>query len=446
MLSFLSGHVFYPLWDIRDKSTKLKRLKELQKRQWLPEDALKEIQQLRLRKLLTHALDNSPFYKQFYADLNLEIDKIKNLEAFSSLPILTKHQIREAGDSFRPAFFNKSELATAKTGGSTGVSLHLYFDKKCQEYRNAAAMLTDMWSGWKPGLKRAAIWGNPPVPQTINQKLRSALLDRMIYLDTMALNAESLNSFVALWQREKPQTVFGHSHSIYMLAKFLLEHNITDLRPRGVISTSMMLLEHERDAIEQAFKCKVFNRYGCEEVGLIASECEYHNGMHLNCHDVYVEFINSNGDACKPGEEGKIVLTDLNNYAMPLIRYQVEDIGTPTDRKCSCGRAMPLMENISGRVADFLKRKDGTLVAGVSLVERTLTAIKGVEQMQLVQESFTNLTVNFVKSRDFDETTIPLLESEFKSSVGQDVEIIFNQFDNIPQEASGKFRFSICKF
>jgi len=207
----------------------------------------------------------------------------------------------------------------------------------------------------------------------------------------------------------------------------------------------MMLLQMERELIEEVFFCKVSNRYGCEEVGLIASECEKHNGMHINIDHLYLEFIDEDGKPSPTNSPGKIVLTDFNNRAMPLLRYRVEDVGVPSSRECSCGRGMPLMERLEGRVADFLKKNDGTLVAGVSLVERTLTKIPGIEQMQLVQNTLSEIVINRVRAPEYNMDTDSRLLSELKSVFGDGTNVIINDVEKIPQEASGKYRFAICK-
>ena len=134
---------------------------------------------------------------------------------------------------------------------------------------------------------------------------------------------------------------------------------IKTIQPKGIICSSMMLLPHERRQIEEVFGVKVINRYGCEEVSLIASECEKHEGLHLNVEHLFIEFIRSDGQDAKPGESGSIIVTDLINKAMPFIRYQIEDSGVPTDRRCSCGRGLPLMSEVTGRLADFLRLTPG---------------------------------------------------------------------------------------
>ncbi|WP_150913208.1 phenylacetate--CoA ligase family protein [Marinobacter halotolerans] len=445
MLDTLSRYVFYPLWDLKDRSKRLDHWRALEKQQWWSPKAVSELQWARLRALVAHAGKHSPFYRDLFARIEFDGENLFSTQAFQQLPVTTKADIRNGTDRFISETHQKDRLVIAKTGGSTGVSLNLYFDEECQEKRNAAQLMADRWAGWELGMKKAAVWGNPPVPATIKQKLRHHLLDRTIYLDTMDLNDQSMGDFVELWRKEKPRAVFGHAHSIYLFARYLLDNDIRTLRPDGIVATSMMLLDHERTAIEKAFDCAVTNRYGCEEVGLIACECEQHYGMHLNLPHAYVEFLDENNDPVKPGEPGKIVVTDLNNYAMPLIRYRVEDVGVPSDRVCSCGRGLPLMERLEGRVADFLVKPGGGRVAGISLVERTLTKVPGVEQMQLVQESLDRIEINRVKGQDYSNQTDEALIREFRDVFDSSVDLVINDVDRIAQEASGKYRFSICK-
>lgn len=287
--------------------------------------------------------------------------------------------------------------------------------------------------------------GESPHSRTFKQRLRALLRDRFIYLDTIDLNDRSLAEFIERWRDERPEILFGHSHSLYMLARHVLESGAKDLRPRGIISTSMMLLAHERQVIESAFGCKVNDRYGSEEVALIASECEQHRGLHLNIEHLYVEFLRADGTEVSAGEEGAIVITDLLNRGMPFIRYRIEDVGVPSDRSCACGRGMPLMERVTGRVADYLKRRDGSMVAGVSLVERTLTAIPGIEQMQVVQPGFEEIVLNIVRAPDFSAATERALLAEFRAVFGAGIDIRPQYVERIPQERSGKYRFAICR-
>ena len=445
MVGNISKYIAYPLWDVKDNSNKLKTVRDLEKNQWLSPAELKDRQWHALKRTIDYAYRNSPYYGELFKSIGITPEDIKTPEDYLKIPITTKLDIRNNTEQFISTEYSKDSLVVAKTGGSTGVSLNLYFDETCQELRNAAAIRSDRWAGWDLGHKRAALWGNPPTPTTFKQKVRHHLLDRTIYLDTMALNDSNMGAFVQLWAIEKPKSLFGHAHSIYMFAKYVSSKNISDLRPQAIVATSMMLLDHERALIESVFNCKVTNRYGCEEVGLIGSECEKHQGMHLNINHLYVEFIDDDDKPVQAGEPGKIILTDFNNKGMPLLRYQVEDIGVPSDKQCSCGRGLPLMQNLQGRVADFLKGSDGTLIAGISLVERTLTHVKGLEQIQLVQTSLNSIEINRVKGIEYDESTDPSLLKEINIVFGDGVTCIINDVTEIAQENNGKYRFSICK-
>jgi phenylacetate-CoA ligase len=443
-MSALSRHLFHPLWDLKDGSQRLRALRVLRRTQWLPVQELQRRQRERLEAIVRYAAQHSPYYGELFRAQAFNAERF-DAGAFTRLPLMTKAIIRSCTDTMLSRQFERAQLGHHKTGGSTGVALTTYFDRDWLEIRSADALRSDEWAGARHGMKVAALWGNPPVARSVKEKLRRLLIDRFVYLDTIDLNERSIAAFLRAWRREHPEVLFGHSHSLYMLARYLLDQHIADLRPRGIVSTSMMLLAHERRAIEQAFACKVTDRYGSEEVGLIGCECERHEGFHLNIEHLYIEFLRADGSAAEPGEEGAIVITDLLNRGMPLLRYRIEDVGVPSAQRCPCGRGLPLMERVAGRVADYLKRRDGSLVAGVSLVERTLTAIPGIEQLQIVQPARDQIVLNIVRAPDFDEETEQALVREFRSVFGAGIAFKPEYVASIPQERSGKYRFSICR-
>ncbi len=443
MLTWLSKHVFFSLWELKDGAHRGQYLRELNESQWLDSQTLHSRQWDRLCQMVTYAFKSCSYYQERFSFVGFD-GTLNTWGDFQRLPFLTKQDIRNNGDRLLSREFQRSDLVESKTGGSTGTALRVFADKQCQEMRNAAAMHSDQWSGWDIGMKVAAVWGNPPLANTLRKKLRNLLLDRLMYLDTMDINDSSVRRFVEDWRRYKPQFMFGHSHSLYILATYLQRMGIENLRPRGIVGTSMMLLEPERRLIEQVFRCKVTNRYGCEEVSLIGCECEQHKGLHLNVEHVVVEFLREDGTEALPGEDAEIVVTELINRGMPLIRYRIGDRGVLSDRACDCGRGLPLMKKVTGRTADFLKRPDGSLVAGVSLVERTLTAIPGIEQMQLLQNERHRICVRLVKNNDFDAVCESRLHHELQSVFGDEVAIELEYVQALDQTSSGKYRFAVC--
>jgi phenylacetate-CoA ligase len=418
--------------------------RELEKTQYYPYDFLIELQWSRLKDLLNFVYHHNVFYRKRFDAAGLQPGDIQSSEDLRLLPLLTKEEIRKHTLPMISDLYSAEDLMKFKTGGSTGKSLEIYITEECSELRNACARRHDCWTGWRPGEPIGAVWGNPVIPGDMKTRLKNWLLWPMIYLDTMNVTYETVFAFASQWEKSRPTLLYGHAHSIYVLAEIVRKLDIDTIRPRGILSTSMMLMPHERRSIEEVFGVPVTDRYGCEEVSLIASECERHEGMHLNIEHLFIEFIKEDGREALPGEHGSIVVTDLMNRAMPFIRYRVEDIGVPSKRTCSCGRGLPLMDMVVGRSADFLVRRDGSRVAGVSLIENTLTKIPGIDQMQIIQESRDFIVLNIVAGRDYTSATHDHLIAYFKqefSGVHVDVRLM----ERIMPEASGKYRFSINK-
>ena len=443
--TILRRYLLYPLWVYKNRSHQLRFLKKFEGMQWLDREELEKEQLINLKKIISHAYQKTSFYRDKFGELNFRYEKFNKITDIKNLPILTKAQIQENGDRLVANGFDKDSMIKYKTGGSTGKSLTIYGDLGRLDRNTAAAMLCYRWAGWDIGDPMGRIWGNPLMARSLKEKIKEFVIGPIVWLDTMDLNEKSMQEFIKQWNKIKPTLLHGHSHSLYEFAKFLRDNNSQRIFPQGIISTSMMLPSSERQVIEDVFKIKVIDLYGCEEVGLIACECEKNEGMHLNIFNLFIEFIKKDGSDAKVGEEGDIVITSLTNYGMPLIRYKIEDVGIPSDKSCSCGRGLPLMQKVSGRVADFLIKQDGSLVQGVSIIERTLTNIEGLNQMQIIQKDLNNIQLNVVKNQHYEEKSRLKLVGEFQNIFGHNVDISVNLVDRIKQEKSGKHRFSICE-
>ena len=203
----------------------------------------------------------------------------------------------------------------------------------------------------------------------------------------------------------------------------------------------MVLHDWQRRVIEEVFACRVTNRYGCEEVSLIAGECEHHRGLHVNADGLYAEVL-ANGRPAQPGEAGAVVVTDLVNRAMPILRYKIGDVAAWSPSRCPCGRGLPVLERLDGRESDYITTAAGELISGISLTENFAMQVPGVAQMQIVQETRTRFVFRIVRAERFDERLLARLVSErFGPTAEFEVEFV----DAIPQEPSGKYRFCISR-
>jgi phenylacetate-CoA ligase len=446
MTPFLRRQFIEPLAFWRNGSPRLHYWKHLENTQYLPEEKLLSIQWSRMNDLLRTVYNTNSFYRRRFQAVGATPDDIRSTSDLKILPILRKNELRENLPEMISEGYHLDRLKKVKTGGSTGKPLDLLITEECSELRNACARRHDRWSGWEVGEPIGALWGNVHRPKGLRETLKWYFLNPYIFLDTMHMDGEAVKRFAKEWRKVRPTLLFGHAHSIYLLSRFVEELSVDEIRPRGIISTSMMLLSHERRQIEKTFGNIVFDRYGCEELGLVGSECEAHDGMHMNVEHLFVEFVDgdtTDGDGGRKSLPKEIVVTDLMNFAMPLIRYAVEDKGICRNRICRCGRGLPLMDGVTGRVADFLIRQDGTKVAGISLIENTLTKFSGLNQMQIVQDKMDRFRINIVAGPEYHEETGKAIIHYFKAVFGN-VNVNIEFLQNIPQERNGKYRFSIC--
>lgn len=441
----IARNVIAPIWARKEKSPYLRHLLYLEKSQYRPLEEVRKEQWVRLKRLLDHAVRNCPFYRERFFQAGITPGSIATWDDFARIPVLTKEHIREHRDNMIAENFVQAKLEPRKTSGSTGVSLSFFVDEESMQWKRACTIRHDRWAGWDIGERIGAIWGNPECYKDRRSWLRNLLLARHIPLDTLKMDDSAMRAFYKHLRRKKPVILFGHAHSLYLFARFLEENHLQNIRPRGIISTAMVLHDFEREVLERVFGCRVTNRYGCEEVSLIACECEAHEGLHVNMDTLVVECLRD-GRQAKPGETGALVVTDLTNYGMPFIRYLVGDAARMADYACSCGRSYPLIESLEGRIADYVRTPEGDYISGISLTENFAMVLDEVKQMQIVQDELDHLLFRVVRDQNgsggrLRKDIAGLVQKRFSQSMRHDIEYV----GSIQSEASGKYRFCISK-
>lgn len=448
LLAPISRNIIAPLWARWERSPYLKHYRRLLKTQYDPPETVHARQLEKMRAVTEHAYRTCPFWRERFDRCGLKPDDIRRLEDIRRLPLLTKTDLRTRLDDLRSTEYrDPAGLTHFKTSGSTGVAVNVYADEACCQFKRGAVLRSDEWTGWKLGERIAAVWGNPQIRPDWKGRLRRLLLDRdYAYLDTLKMDENAMAVFADELIRTPPSLLFGHAHSLYLFASYLQnrrpEHGI---RPHGILSTCMVLHDFERKQIEEVFRCRVTNRYGCEEVSLIACECEKHEGLHVNTDALYVELVDANGNPVEGTEPGRIIVTDLCNLAMPILRYEVGDTAAWSETPCSCGRTLPLFSRIEGRVADYVVTNRGEYVSGISLTENFACLVSGVAQLQIVQEDIDRFTFNIVKAPDFDDESLAGIARLVRERFGDEATFQCVFLDKIPQEKSGKYRFCISK-
>lgn len=446
LLAPIIRHLIAPAWAAWERSPYLRHYRQLLRTQYDSPQRIRERQWERLTALLGHAWQTAPFWRERLERAGLALGRPGSWDDFHAIPLLTKNDLRTHGERLLSDQYRGVAVHHRKTSGSTGVSVRVVVDDAAQQFQRACTLRSDEWSGWRLGEHVAAVWGNPEyLKHGWRGRLRNALLDRATYLDTLKMDQAAMDHFAAILRRNPPSLLFGHAHSLYLFAQFLLDRREADLRPRGIISSAMVLHGWEREVIERAFQCRVTNRYGCEEVSLIACECPRHEGLHVNADSLYLEVLRPDGSPAAPGEPGMVVVTDLVNRAMPLIRYQVGDMAAWAERACSCGRGLPLLERVEGRIADYVVTPRGELISGISLTENFAVMVPGVAQLQIVQEALDRFVFRIVRGPEFGPASSQTIAELVAERFGRDVRYECDYVDRIPSEPSGKYRFCISR-
>jgi phenylacetate-CoA ligase len=437
--------VLGPAWARWEGSPYLRDAEHLRKTQYDSSEVIRARQWRAVQEIVQHAYATVPFYRRRLEAAGVRADEGCTVEDYHRLPILSKADIRSHATELLSAEVEAAQRRRKRTSGSTGVSLEIWVDEASMQWKRACTLRSDEWSGWRFGESVARVWGNPDYLQRgWRGRLRNALLDRGTYLDTLRMDDTALQRFAHRLQRKPASLLFGHAHSVYLFAEYVRKYGVQGIRPRGIITTAMVLHGWQRQVIEEVFHCPVTNRYGCEEVSLIACECEQHQGLHVNADGVYVEIVRD-GRPARAGEPGSVIVTDLTNRAMPLLRYQVGDVAVWSDRVCPCGRGLPLLERLEGREADYVVTPDGQLISGISLTENFALMVPGIAQLQIVQESIDKLQLRVVRGPEFGPPSLKRIQQLVQELFGGQVRHECEYVSRIPQEPSGKYRFCISK-
>jgi phenylacetate-CoA ligase len=431
------------LWR-RGESRQIAYEREFEQTQYLSLDELHHLQWTRLRALLRHAHQRCPFYRRRFEQVGLDPDDIRSLDDLRWLPVLEKRDIQEHAAEMITLGWPEHDLIRNQTGGSTGTPIVFYLsrDRKCS--RAAATLRHNGWAGWRCGDRAAVIWGAPRdrPADTWRSRLRGALLREPLWLDTAALTESSLQHFQRELIRYRPRIIQAYARSAVLFARYVAEKGLRPYRPAAIVTSAEVLEAKDRELLETVFGCPVFNRYGCREFSVVASECPAHSGLHVMAEGLYVEIETPAGRA-EPGQPGSILVTDLLNQAMPMIRYRIGDMGSWASRPCPCGRSLPLLGEVAGRVTDFLVGADGRLVSGVYLATYVVAHRPSLGQVQIHQSRAGHVVYRLRPGPGFDNDADALyLRQATREHLGaattSDVELV----SELPTEQSGKFLFS----
>jgi phenylacetate-CoA ligase len=397
---------------------------DLSETQWWTLEDLQELQEFRLRKIVKYACNNIPGYRKKFDQARISPEHIRSLDDLSKIPVTTREELQNNSD-----FVNARLISgTLYTGGSTGTSLKYYESKESGKIRWNAHLRGWSWNGYKPGKRLAVIASAQGIVKEENTLNLSGDLTTV----NLQKNIKELQKF-------RPQHLRGYVGSLYILAKYCLDNDISIEGIESIDPISENLYDFQRTAVEKAFDCPVYEEYCCNDGGACAWECDTHEGLHYFMERAIIEDI-----------DGEMVVTDLWNRAMPFIRYKNGDSVTFLDKKCSCGRELPLIK-VKGRDNDIIITKAGIISPtfimhngiGIGTADHLKTKFRdGIRTVQYVQKPNYILEVYLVKNPWCSNEEIRAFEEKV-SYIAEGMSVKINYVDDIPSTKKGKRAFII---
>jgi phenylacetate-CoA ligase len=424
----LIENIILPAGDIALGTAYMKQLRDWREIQFKNAAQLHAIQKERLAGLLSYASEKAPFYKNLNIPENQDpFARIKNF------PVMTKKIIKEKMDGL--VLKDRDSLIKLASSGSSGIQGVVYMDKMNQSNQLAAQTLWWEWSGYKLG---NSILQTGITPNRGKVKATKDFLLNTLYVSAYNLDqAEVLNILKGL-QKKPRQHFMGYASSLFVFAKVAEENGINDIHFDSVVSWGDKMFPHFRTFIEKQFHTTVFDTYGCSEGFMIAGECPAHN-YHIMTPLVYLEILNDNGNDVAPGELGNVVVTRLDNYAMPLIRYYLGDLAIVDEpsARCSCGRELPLLKKVIGRDTDIVKTRSGKFMV-VHAFTGIFEHIPEIKQFKVVQNDLDSIDIEYIKDNGFTEQVLDQVREKINGYLHENFPVHFKEVDHIAPTPSGK--------
>lgn len=438
----LCADVLFPLHERLKGHDSVALRKRLEESQWWPAEKLEAYRARRLQQFLIDIGQRVPYYRQLFKRLDFDPGAVRSMDALRLLPLLTKSDIRENVDDLKAC--GHAPLTRYNTGGSSGEPLVFYMGKGRKSHDVAAKWRATRWWGVDIGDTELVVWGSPIElgAQDRFRRLRDGLM-RSHLLPAFEMSRQNLSRFVETICATRPTMLFGYPSSLALIAGHARQQGVrlNQLGIKVVFVTSEKLYDEQRAVISEVFGCPVANGYGARDAGFIAHQCPS-GSLHISAEDIIVETVRPDGVAAASGEAGEIVVTHMATADFPFVRYRTGDRGVLSDEPCTCGRGLPVLKEVQGRTTDFVVARDGTVMHGLALIY-TVRDLPGVERFKIEQMTLDQMVVKVLAGPGFGVAEEARIIRDFKSRLGEAVDIRVDRVSDMANETSGKFRYVV---
>lgn len=398
-----------------------------------------------VQRLITYAAQHVPYYRKLFADLGVQVRDFKQLADITALPVLRKRDIRDNFKDLQSEIYPRERLRYDSTGGSTGHNLYFYYDQASSEARRAAYVEMNEWIGIHIGDRTAYLWGTA-FDASSSAKIKhwiKAQFTNELMLSAYTMDPVSVELYTRRLSQFRPRAIVSYPSALAHFAQSAKASGKTLFRPSVVVVSGETLFDWQRETIEEAFGAKVYNHYGCREFGAMARECRIRDGLHLASDRLLVEVVPAARSSS--GEEiSELVVTDLDNYGMPFIRYAIEDVGEITWERCACGLRLPRLRSAIGRTLDVVRAPNGNFLGG-TFWTILLRKVKGVAQFQVIQDKLDSVTIAIVPTPEFSDDSRSYVLSKIREACGPGLVVHFDLKDKLETTGAGKHRFVISR-
>jgi len=438
----LYATAIYPAYHWLMKDGANAAIRELDQHEMLDPEELRRVSLGKLQKLLLHATANVPFYQETLRDLRLSGSLSDLLESFLGMPLLSKAKINQNLRSMISADLDGNGLDSNSTSGSTGEKLLFYTDWRSGAYRKATVRRSQRWLGVMPGEPEVRLWGSP-IDISQAKSLRGFLhstVSREKMLSAYSMDEHSLSEYLRFCLRFKPKLLIGYPSALSVFAAYLESRRARIPSLVAISCSAETLYEHDREYLSETFEAPVFNRYGCREVGDIANEVPDANGLVVNSDRLFVEILNDKGEPCASGEQGEVVVTDLENYGMPLIRYGMGDFArwSPESAQGAQKYPFPILESVDGRTLDIVHAPNGNRIGGTYWTI-LLRNKPGIKTFQVIQDAPNAIRILFTGEANA-KPEFDYYRREIAERCGAELKVDFVETDRFEQPPGTKFR------
>ena len=419
----------------------------LEESQWWPRERLEGLRNSKLQALIEHCYAHVPYYREVMDQRGLKPGDIATVADLPKLPLLTKDLVRENRERLRATNIPDKDTLEARSGGTTGEPVCIRRRKRDAAWHNQCYTRGLSWGGLRLGIPRILLFGGS-LGQAHTAWWRQAatrlLGEKDLFLPAFELDRQNVGEYVQRMRDSSARHLITYTSVGYIFALMVQEAGLS-LKLDAIFPTAEPMLDTWRDKIQEVFSAQVLPYYGCCEINSLGYQCGKSEGYHRSDEHAVMEVQLPNGDTAFSGE-GPFLVTDLDCYAMPILRYKNNDAGILTDEPCPCGRGLGRILRVDGRVNDMLVRCDGSRIGGAigALIFRY---VRGAEAFQFIQDAPGQVKVRIVPTLQYDRS----LEEKkmlviLHEHLGDAASIEFEYPTHIERTPAGKARYVINNY